>query len=98
MCAGNCAMWSIIIIVVIINFTIMNVFQLQLAQIDKPVVKGISANGQVIMTSLHSHPSMTDHRKNSPLRLGRKIYEFYTAPITKFWANAVSIVEHRLAS
>lgn len=25
-----------------------------------------------------------------PLRLKKKIYEFYTAPITKFWADSVS--------
>jgi hypothetical protein len=29
--------------------------------------------------------------KRSSLGLGRKIYEFYTAPITKFWAHAVSL-------
>ena len=29
-------------------------------------------------------------KKKSPLRLGKKIYEFYNAPITKFWANTVS--------
>lgn len=33
---------------------------------------------------------ITFRRKNSSLRLGKKIYEFYTAPITKFWAHTVS--------
>jgi transient receptor potential cation channel subfamily M protein 3 len=29
--------------------------------------------------------------KNSrPLRLRKKLYEFYTAPITKFWGHSVS--------
>ncbi|XP_053405277.1 transient receptor potential cation channel subfamily M member 3-like isoform X7 [Mercenaria mercenaria] len=28
-------------------------------------------------------------KKKSPLRLGKKIYEFYNAPITKFWANTL---------
>lgn len=28
-------------------------------------------------------------KKKSPLRLGKKIYEFYNAPITKFWASTV---------
>ncbi|XP_052279179.1 transient receptor potential cation channel subfamily M member 3-like isoform X3 [Dreissena polymorpha] len=28
-------------------------------------------------------------KKKSPLRLGKKIYEFYNAPITKFWANTI---------
>ena len=28
--------------------------------------------------------------KRSPLRMGKKIYEFYTAPVTKFWAHTVS--------
>ena len=30
-------------------------------------------------------------RKNSPLGLGKKFYEFYTAPIVKFWAHTVSV-------
>ena len=29
-------------------------------------------------------------RKKTGLRLGKKIYEFYAAPITKFWAHTVS--------
>jgi transient receptor potential cation channel subfamily M protein 3 len=27
---------------------------------------------------------------NQPLSLRKKLYEFYTAPITKFWGHAVS--------
>lgn len=30
-----------------------------------------------------------DNKNSRPLRLKKKLYEFYTAPITKFWANAV---------
>lgn len=29
-------------------------------------------------------------KKPTPLRLGKKVYEFYTAPITKFWMYTVS--------
>lgn len=32
-----------------------------------------------------------DNKNSRPLRLKKKLYEFYTAPITKFWANAVSM-------
>lgn len=32
-----------------------------------------------------------DNKNTRPLRLKKKLYEFYTAPITKFWANAVSL-------
>lgn len=28
-------------------------------------------------------------KQHRPLRLKKKIYEFYTAPITKFWADSV---------
>lgn len=28
--------------------------------------------------------------KRKPLKLGKKIYEFYGAPITKFWGHTVS--------
>lgn len=31
-----------------------------------------------------------DIKQNRPLRLKRKLYEFYTAPITKFYAHSVS--------
>lgn len=31
-------------------------------------------------------------KNNRPLRLKRKLYEFYSAPITKFWANSVSFL------
>lgn len=30
-------------------------------------------------------------KHSRPLRLKKKLYEFYFAPITKFWANSVSI-------
>ncbi|KAK0173426.1 hypothetical protein PV328_006622 [Microctonus aethiopoides] len=31
-----------------------------------------------------------DSKTNRPLRLKKKLWEFYTAPITKFWANAIA--------
>lgn len=36
--------------------------------------------------------NMSDYevKQHQPLRLKKKIYEFYTAPITKFWADSVS--------
>lgn len=33
-----------------------------------------------------------DIKQNRPLRLKRKLYEFYTAPITKFYAHSVSLL------
>lgn len=30
--------------------------------------------------------------KQKPLKLGKKIYEFYGAPITKFWGHTASIL------
>lgn len=36
------------------------------------------------------HSDYYDIKNSRPLRLKKKLYEFYTAPITKFWANAVS--------
>ena len=39
---------------------------------------------------------ITFRKKNSSLRLGKKIYEFYTAPVTKFWAHTVSSCEYCL--
>ncbi|XP_015190777.1 PREDICTED: transient receptor potential cation channel trpm isoform X4 [Polistes dominula] len=33
-----------------------------------------------------------DNKTTRPLRLKKKLYEFYTAPITKFWANAIAYI------
>ncbi|KAJ8678740.1 hypothetical protein QAD02_014527, partial [Eretmocerus hayati] len=33
-----------------------------------------------------------DNKNSRPLKLKKKLYEFYTAPITKFWANAIAYV------
>ena len=33
-----------------------------------------------------------NNKTNRPLRFKKKLWEFYTAPITKFWANAVSVI------
>lgn len=32
-----------------------------------------------------------EEKRMRPLRLRKKIYEFFTAPITKFWADSVSL-------
>lgn len=37
-------------------------------------------------------------RHHRPLRLKKKIYEFYTAPITKFWADSVCVPPFRLTT
>ncbi|XP_076644273.1 transient receptor potential cation channel, subfamily M isoform X2 [Halictus rubicundus] len=38
------------------------------------------------------HSDYYDIKNSRPLRLRKKLYEFYTAPITKFWANAIAYV------
>lgn len=60
-------------------------------------IQGISAMMEDAMRGRQGAPrhpllpdmSMTFKKKTSPLKLGKKIYEFYTAPITKFWAHTV---------
>ncbi|XP_024940536.1 transient receptor potential cation channel trpm isoform X3 [Cephus cinctus] len=37
-------------------------------------------------------PEYYDNKTNRPLRFKKKLYEFYTAPITKFWANAIAYI------
>ncbi|XP_044737220.1 transient receptor potential cation channel trpm isoform X2 [Chrysoperla carnea] len=41
---------------------------------------------------LHIPLDYYEIKQNRPLRLKKKLYEFYTAPITKFWANAIAYV------
>ena len=38
-----------------------------------------------------TEPLIDSMKKNSPLRLRKMFYEFYTAPVTKFWVHSVSI-------
>lgn len=35
-------------------------------------------------------------KQHRPLKMKKKFYEFYTAPITKFWADSVNIFFHPL--
>ncbi|KAL1129661.1 hypothetical protein AAG570_012606 [Ranatra chinensis] len=39
----------------------------------------------------------SDLKPTRPLRLKRKLYEFYSAPITKFWANSIAYIIFLLA-
>ncbi|XP_033750310.1 LOW QUALITY PROTEIN: transient receptor potential cation channel subfamily M member 3-like [Pecten maximus] len=42
-------------------------------------------NGSLHNDSNQEYSQFTIKKKKSPLRLGKRIYEFYNAPITKFW-------------
>lgn len=58
----------------------------------------IQENGKVVAeddteigNSFHHIPlDFHDVKAARPLRLKKKFYEFYTAPITKFWAHSVN--------
>ncbi|XP_052793004.1 transient receptor potential cation channel subfamily M member 3-like isoform X2 [Mya arenaria] len=52
-----------------------------------PMASPVKENG-VVMGDTSVYSSHV-RKKKSPLRLGKKIYEFYNAPITKFWANTL---------
>ncbi|XP_076396364.1 transient receptor potential cation channel, subfamily M isoform X4 [Megachile rotundata] len=59
----------------------------------------VQENGKVLTDSddlIHRaygiHSDYYDIKNSRPLRLKRKLYEFYTAPITKFWANAIAYI------
>lgn len=39
-------------------------------------------------------PHSPEDKMMRPLRLKKKIYEFFTAPITKFWADSVSSITY----
>lgn len=57
--------------------------------------KVIADNGSGSDNGSQFYPMPIDYfdiKHNRPLRLKRKFYEFYSAPITKFWANSVSSV------
>ena len=73
----------------------MRVFLLEQTAVDAPLKApevNRAVNGDLFMSGegyLGSNPVTS--QKKSPLRLGKKIYEFYTAPITKFWMHTVCI-------
>ena len=55
----------------------------------------VQENGKVVAETdefQHFHLPLDyfEVKNNRPLRLQKKLYEFYTAPITKFWAHSVS--------
>ncbi|XP_046433242.1 transient receptor potential cation channel trpm isoform X2 [Neodiprion fabricii] len=59
----------------------------------------VRENGKVITDHddcsprfVHSLPEYYDIKTNRPLRLKKKLYEFYTAPITKFWASSIAYI------
>lgn len=55
--------------------------------------KVLTDNYDVIHRAYGIHSDFYDMKNSRPLRPRKKLYEFYTAPITKFWANAVSFIE-----
>lgn len=60
--------------------------------VDSAQMKG-QENGSCLVdnNSTMDYSHMQSKKKKSPLRLGKKIYEFYNAPIVKFWFYTVSL-------
>ncbi|XP_058178752.1 transient receptor potential cation channel trpm [Anopheles ziemanni] len=57
----------------------------------------VQENGKVSLTDSENTQYKdylfdSDVRQQRPLKLKKKIYEFYTAPITKFWADSMAYV------
>ncbi|XP_055889921.1 transient receptor potential cation channel subfamily M member 3-like isoform X5 [Biomphalaria glabrata] len=50
----------------------------------------MDGSNSAVDNTIFSH--MPFRKKKSPLRMGKKVYEFYNAPITKFWAHAIGYV------
>lgn len=50
----------------------------------------VVAEGDDMNQQFHLPMDYFDVKNNRPLRLRKKLYEFYTAPITKFWGHSVS--------
>ncbi|XP_043250492.1 transient receptor potential cation channel trpm isoform X3 [Colletes gigas] len=54
--------------------------------------KVLTDNDDGVHRSYGIHSDYYDTKTSRPLRLKKKLYEFYTAPITKFWANAIAYI------
>lgn len=54
--------------------------------------KVLTDNDDGIHRAYGIHSDYYDIKNSRPLRLRKKLYEFYTAPITKFWANAIAYI------
>lgn len=58
----------------------------------------VQENGKVVTEgddmNQHFHLPLDyfDVKNNRPLRLRKKLYEFYTAPITKFWGHSIAYI------
>ncbi|CAD5113778.1 DgyrCDS2946 [Dimorphilus gyrociliatus] len=66
----------------------------QSASLIKGINRDTSDNLIVSDTSIigGKYTKKTSYNKKSPLRLGKKIYEFYTAPVTKFWSHTLAYI------
>ncbi|XP_077863672.1 transient receptor potential cation channel subfamily M member 3 [Saccoglossus kowalevskii] len=56
------------------------------------MASGIVNAGQKAAMILGVQDDAADNGKKSKLRLGKKIYEFYNAPVTKFWAHTMAYI------
>ncbi|XP_043509838.1 transient receptor potential cation channel trpm isoform X5 [Frieseomelitta varia] len=54
--------------------------------------KVLTDNDDGIHRAYGIHSDYYDIKNSRPLRLRKKLYEFFTAPITKFWANAIAYI------
>ncbi|XP_059155365.1 transient receptor potential cation channel subfamily M member 3-like isoform X3 [Physella acuta] len=57
---------------------------------ENGTIGSIDGSNGALDSTIFSH--MPFRKKKSPLRMGKKVYEFYNAPITKFWAHAIGYV------
>ncbi|XP_013397522.1 transient receptor potential cation channel subfamily M member 1-like isoform X2 [Lingula anatina] len=61
--------------------------------VNSPVSPPVNSNGPLLDQSALTVHRVTDFmKKKSPLRVGKKVYEFYAAPITKFWLHTMAYV------
>jgi len=75
------------------RFTALNECNWLYASQLMPGSGGIQADGSVDHMSKMSSGAdvFSPVIKKSPLTINKKIYEFYTAPITKFWMHTVCV-------
>ncbi|XP_074651257.1 transient receptor potential cation channel subfamily M member 3-like [Tubulanus polymorphus] len=46
----------------------------------------------IISNKSHFSAGLFNFKRRSPLKIGKKIYEFYAAPITKFWLHTMAYI------
>lgn len=78
----------------ILNYVSTSIICFVYENLNFPIKFQVSLTESEVNTNKDYFPLPYDYeiKQHRPLKMKKKFYEFYTAPITKFWADSVIII------